>query len=71
MVVALMLGLGFVALLLWERPWHPAVMVGTLIWSTAAVGMAFHATGPTAAWRHTAIGYGILRSMPSTPAVAD
>lgn len=67
LVVALMLALGFLALLLWERPWHPAVMVGTLIWSTAAVGMAFHATGPTAAWRHTAIGYGILRSMPSTP----
>ncbi len=67
LVVALMLGLGFVALLLWERPWHPGVMFGTLFLSLAAVGMAFHAVGPTAAWRHTALGYGVLRSLPSTP----
>jgi len=65
--VGLMLGLGFVALLLWERPWHPAVMFGTLLASGAAVGMAFYAKGPTAAWRHTAIGYGVVKSLPTTP----
>jgi spermidine synthase len=67
LVVALMLGLGFVALLLWERPWHPVVMFGTLGASGLAVAMGFYATGPTAAWRHTAIGYGVVRVLAGTP----
>lgn len=71
LVVAMMLGLGFVALLLWERPWHPAVMFGTLMASMAAVGMGFYARGPTAAWRHTAIGYGVVRSLPSAPSAME
>ncbi|MGE4181276.1 MAG: spermidine synthase, partial [Limisphaerales bacterium] len=71
LVVALALALGFIALLLWERPWHPSVMFGTLLLSALAVGMAFHARGPTAAWRHTSIGYGILQTLPSSPVAIE
>jgi spermidine synthase len=67
LVVGLTLGLAFVALVLWERPWRPSVVAGVLVGGVLAVGMAFHATGPTAAWRHSAIGYGIMETLPSTP----
>ncbi|MBL9138457.1 MAG: fused MFS/spermidine synthase [Verrucomicrobiales bacterium] len=65
LAVALALGLGFVALLLWERPWKPGPMFGTVFLGALAVGMAFYARGPTSAWRHTALGYGIVRQLPS------
>ncbi|MCC7376076.1 MAG: fused MFS/spermidine synthase [Verrucomicrobiales bacterium] len=64
LAVALTLGLGFVALLLWERPWKPGPMFGTVLLGGLAVAMAFHARGPTGAWRHTALGYGIVRQLP-------
>ncbi|MBL9126375.1 MAG: fused MFS/spermidine synthase [Verrucomicrobiales bacterium] len=71
LVVALGLGLAFAALLRCERPWSPWAMFGTLLMSGAAVSMAFHSRGPTAVWRHTSIGYGVVRAMPTTPSETE
>jgi spermidine synthase len=68
LAVALSLGLGFAALLLWERPWKPGPMFGTVLLGGMAVAMAFYARGPTAAWRHTALGYGVVRQLPAQEA---
>jgi predicted membrane-bound spermidine synthase len=65
LVVALTLALGFAALLV-GTAWKPSVMFATLGLGAAAVGLAFHSTGPTAVWRHTAIGYGVVQSLPNT-----
>lgn len=68
LAAALMLALGFAALLAWERPWRPSVVMGTLGLGAATVGFAFYSMGPTGAWRHTALGYGIVKSLPASPA---
>lgn len=69
LAVALTLGLGFVALLIWERPWATAPLAATLASGMAAVALGFHAMGPTAVWRHTALGYGVVPTLP--PAQAE
>lgn len=67
LVVALTVALAFAALLVWERPWRPGVLVAVLVTGGLAGTLGFQADGPTAAWRHTSLGYGVITSLPTKP----
>lgn len=63
----LTLGLSATALALALRRVSPRLLWPTAVVGLAGLWMSLATLGPTAAWRHTAIGYGRVHSLPTSP----
>jgi spermidine synthase len=68
LVTVITLGLAVAALGLGARLDQVLRWVGTLVCGALAMGIVFLLPGPSGAWRHSGLGYGVVSRLPSAPA---